>query len=126
MKIRERRANVAIIIACLGLFGLVSQNVDRRVKEIGARKTPGATMNSIVFMPTWEFVKRVLLANIIAWPLAWFSMNKWLQNFAYHTEIGWWVFALSGVIALVIALATVSLQAIKAATANPVESLRYE
>jgi putative ABC transport system permease protein len=117
---------VAIIIACLGLFGLVSQNTDRRMKEIGVRKILGATMNSIVFMLTGEFAKLVLLANVIAWPLAWYSMHEWLQNFAYHTDMSWWIFILAGFMTLVIALATVSIQAVKAATANPIESLRYE
>jgi putative ABC transport system permease protein len=80
----------------------------------------------MIFMLTNEFVKWVLLANLIAWPVAYYFMNRWLQDFAYKIEISWWMFALAGGIALVIALATVSIQAIKAATANPVESLRYE
>jgi putative ABC transport system permease protein len=117
---------VAVIIACLGLFGLVSHSTDRRTKEIGIRKILGANTNSILYMLTSEFIKWVLLANIIAWPLAWYSMQAWLKDFAYHTEISWWIFFLSGGIALMIALATVSFQAIKAATANPVKSLKYE
>jgi len=117
---------LAIILACMGLFGLISQNTNRRTKEIGVRKILGASINSIVFTLTNELLKSVVIANIIAWPLAWFIMNRWLQNFAYHTEMSWWIFVLSGGIALIIALATISLQAIKAATANPVNSLKNE
>jgi putative ABC transport system permease protein len=117
---------IAIIIACLGLLGLVSINIDRRIKEIGIRKILGASINSIVYTITGEYLKWIALANIIAWPIAYYFMNKWLQNFAYHTEISWWVFVLAGGIALLIALATVSFQAIKAAAANPIESLRNE
>lgn len=117
---------VAIIIACLGLFGLVSHSVDRRIKEIGVRKILGATVNSIVFRLTRDLLKWVALANIVAWPLAWYVMNKWLQNYAYHADMSLWIFFLSGGLALLIALLTVSWQAIRAATANPVESLRYE
>ncbi len=110
----------------MGLFGLISQNTNRRAKDIGVRKILGASINSIVFQFTNELLKWVAIANIIAWPFAWFIMNRWLQNFAYHTEMNWWMFVLSGGIALLIALATVSSQAIKAAMANPVESLRNE
>ncbi len=117
---------IAIILACMGLFGLISQNTERRIKEIGVRKILGASVNSIVFIIIRDLLKWVVLANIIAFPLAWFIMNKWLQNYAYHTDLSWWMFLLAGGIALVIALATVSFQAIKAATINPVESLRYE
>ena len=117
---------VAIFIACLGLLGLVSLSVDRRTKEIGVRKILGASVNSIIFTLTGEFLKWIALANIIAWPLAWYAMNKWLENFAYHTEMSWWMFILAGGISLVIAMGTVSFLAIKAATVNPVESLRYE
>jgi putative ABC transport system permease protein len=117
---------VAIIIACMGLFGLVSHSTDRRTKEIGIRKIIGANTNSIVYMLTRDFLKWVLLANVIAWPLAWYSMHEWLQNFAYHTEMSLWIFVISGGIALLIAFATVSFQAIKAATVNPLKSLRYE
>jgi putative ABC transport system permease protein len=117
---------VAIIIACLGLFGLVSHSVDRRIKEIGVRKILGASVDSIVFTLISEFLKWVALANIIAWPLALFLMNKWLQDFAYRIDLTIWPFLLAGLSALVIALLTVSYQAIKAATANPIEALRYE
>ncbi|HVO74063.1 MAG TPA: FtsX-like permease family protein, partial [Ignavibacteriaceae bacterium] len=117
---------IAIFIACLGLLGLVSISVDRRIKEIGIRKIIGASVDSIVFTLLSEFLKWIALANIIAWPVAYYFMNKWLQNYAYHTELSWWMFPLAGGIALLIAAAAVSFQAFKAATANPVESLRYE
>ena len=117
---------VAIILACMGLFGLVSLNTNRRTKEIGVRKILGASVNSIVLTLIGDFLKWIALANIIAWPIAWYVANEWLQNFAYHTEMSWWMFALAGGIAFAIALVTISLQAIKAATANPVKSLRYE
>jgi putative ABC transport system permease protein len=117
---------IAIFIACLGLLGLVSLSVERRIKEIGIRKILGATVNSILFTITGEFLKWITLANIVAWPLAWFAMNKWLQDFAYHTELRWWMFIIAGGISFLIGLATVSFQAVKAATSNPVKSLRYE
>jgi putative ABC transport system permease protein len=97
-----------------------------RTKEIGIRKALCASIVEIVILLSKEFTKWVILANIIAWPVAYLIMNNWLQNFAYRISIGWNVFILSAVIALIIAIATVSSQAIKAATANPVESLRYE
>ncbi|MCI0695558.1 ABC transporter permease [candidate division KSB1 bacterium] len=117
---------IAIFIACLGLFGLASFTAGRRTREIGIRKVLGATASGIVHLLSREFVKLVLVANVIAWPVAYFAMNKWLQSFAYRIDIGWWVFALAGGLALLIALITVSTQAIKAALANPVEALRYE
>jgi putative ABC transport system permease protein len=117
---------LAIYIACMGLFGLAAFTAEQRTKEIGVRKVLGASVSNIVQLLSKEFVKWVLLANIIAWPIVWYAMNKWLENFAYKIEIGWWVFILAGGIALIIALFMVSYQAIMAATANPVESLRYE
>ncbi|MCL4707441.1 ABC transporter permease [bacterium] len=117
---------LALIVACLGLFALVSLGVAQRTKEIGVRKVLGATVTDVVALLSKDFIKWVLVANIIAWPMAYFAMNKWLQNFAYRIDIGWWVFTLAGGIALVIALLTVSTQAIRAALANPVEALRYE
>ncbi len=117
---------LAIFIACLGLFGLTAFTVERRIKEIGIRKVLGASISTIVFLISKEFLKWVLIANIIAWPVAYYFMSNWLDNFAYKVEITIGVFILSAVIALLIALITVSSQTIKAATANPVKSLRYE
>lgn len=117
---------IAIIIGCLGLFGLVSYMAAQRTKEIGIRKVLGAKVSHVLALLSKDFLKLVLLANIFAWPAAWFAMNLWLQDFAYRIEIGWWVFALSGSLALLIALLTVSWQAIRAALSNPVEALRYE
>ncbi len=116
----------AILIACLGLWGLTSFIIERRTKEIGIRKVLGSSVLEIIIMMIKDFTKWILPANLIAWPITWYVMNRWLQNFAYKTDISWWEFVLSGGIALVIALATVCFQAIKAAAANPVESLRYE
>jgi putative ABC transport system permease protein len=117
---------LAIVIACLGLFGLASFMAEQRTKEIGVRKVLGATVSGIVGLLSKDFVKLVLVAFAVATPLAYFAMQRWLQDFAYRVDIGWWIFALAGGIALVIALLTVSFQAIKAAVANPVEALRYE
>jgi len=117
---------LGIIIAVLGLFGLASFMAEQRTKEIGIRKVLGATIANVVALLSKDFVKLVLLSNVIAWPVAWWAMNKWLQNFAYRIEISWWVFVLAGGLALVIALLTVSTQAVRAALANPVEALRYE
>jgi putative ABC transport system permease protein len=117
---------LAIFISCLGLFGLASFMADLKTKEIGVRKVLGATVPNIVLHLTKGFTKGIVLANIIAWPLAYFAMNGWLQQFAYRIGIGLWVFALSGILALGIAFFTVSYHTIKAATANPVDSLRYE
>jgi len=117
---------LSIVIACLGLFGLVSISAEQRTKEIGIRKVLGASVSNVALILSKEFLILVIVSNIIAWPLAYYFMNKWLQDFAYRIDVTWWVFAISGGIALVIALATVSFQAIKAAIANPVKSLRYE
>jgi putative ABC transport system permease protein len=119
-------ALIAIVIACLGLFGLSAYAAETRVKEIGIRKVLGASARSIVSLLTGDFIKLVLLANTVAWPLAYFVMNKWLQKFAYRIEMEWWVFAAAAGLTLAIALLTVSTQAIRAALANPVEALRYE
>ena len=119
-------ASLAILIAVLGLFNLISFSVTRRTKEIGVRKVIGATTFNIISLLTKDFIKWVLIANIFAFPMAYYFMNKWLNNFAYRIEINWWVFVLSGGIALVVAITTVTYQAIKAAAVNPVESLRYE
>ena len=117
---------MAIIIACLGLFGLISYSAEQRTKELGIRKVLGATATNVVTLLSKEFVKLVLLANLIAWPIAWFTMNQWLENFAYRVDISWWIFGLTGALALTIALLTVSSQAIKAALANPIVALRCE
>jgi putative ABC transport system permease protein len=116
----------AIVISLLGLFGLISLISQIRKKDIGIRKVLGASVESIVFMITKEFILIVTAANVIAWPIAYYVMNKWLEDFAYRIELSWWMFALSGIIALLIALITVGYQAIKAAMANPVDSLKYE
>ena len=116
----------AIFIGCLGLFGLVTYAAEQRTKEIGVRKVLGASVSSIVAMLSKDFAKLVLIASVIAFPVAWWAMNKWLQSFAYRINISWWVFVIAGVSAILIALITVSFQAIKAAIANPVKSLRTE
>ena len=125
-KIFNSFALLAIIISCLGLLGLASYVAELRTKEIGIRKVLGASVGGIVFSLSKEFIKWVLIANIIAWPVAYYFMNEWLHDFAYRIGISWWIFLLSGGIALLIAIATVSFQAVKAAIANPMRSLRYE
>jgi putative ABC transport system permease protein len=117
---------MAIFISCLGLFGLASFTADQRTKEIGIRKVLGASVSNVVVLLSRDFTKWVILANVVAWPVAYLVMNKWLQNFAYRISLGVWMFILSGVIALIIALLTVSTKALKAAVANPADSLRYE
>ena len=119
-------AVLALLIACLGLFGLASFSTEKRTKEIGIRKVLGANSGSIAILIIKEFIRWIIIANLIAWRTAYFVMNKWLQDFAYRINISWWMFVFAGGIALLIALATISFQAIKAATANPVESLKYE
>jgi len=117
---------LAIIIACLGLSGLSAYAITRRTKEIGIRKSNGARTGQVMVLLNSDFVKWVLIAFIIATPAGWFAMDRWLQNFAYRAEMSWWIFGLAGVIALAIALFTVSWQSWRAATRNPVDSLRYE
>jgi putative ABC transport system permease protein len=117
---------LSIFVACLGLFGLAAFTAEERTKEIGVRKVMGASSTNILFLLSKEFIKWVLVANVIAWPVAYFVMNKWLQNFAYQTSVGLWPFILSAILALLIALFTVSYQSIKAAITDPVECLRYE
>jgi putative ABC transport system permease protein len=119
-------ACIAILIACLGLFGLSAFSISQRIKEIGIRKVIGASVSSIVTLLSKDFLKLVAIASLIAFPLAWYAMNSWLQDFAYRSNIPWWIFAAAGIIAVVIALATISFQAIRAATVNPVKSLRSE
>jgi putative ABC transport system permease protein len=115
-----------IFVACLGLFGLATYTAEQRRKEIGVRKVLGASITQVTRMLSKEFIKLVVIASLIAFPIAWWAMNKWLQSFAYRIDISWWVFAVAGLAALMIALITVSYQAIKAAIANPVKSLRTE
>jgi putative ABC transport system permease protein len=117
---------LAVTIACLGLFGLSAFIVERRTKEVGVRKVLGSSTGEVVFLLVKQFLKWVVIANLIAWPMAWFAMRKWLQGFAYQTRLTVWIFILSGILALGIALFTVGYQAIRAARANPVDSLRYE
>ncbi len=117
---------LSIFIACLGLFGLVSFTAEQRSKEIGIRKVLGASVPDILVMLTKNFTQWVLLANIFAWPIAWYAMNKWLQNFAYRVGLSIWPFLLAGLTALVIALISLSWQALRVAMANPIQSLRYE
>lgn len=117
---------LAIFVSCLGMFGLASFAVERRTKEIGVRRVLGASVSGIVALLSKDFIKWVLIANFISWPIAYIVMNEWLQNFAYRISIGILTFLFAGTIALIIALLTVSYQSIKAAVANPVESLRYE
>ena len=119
-------AFLAIFISCLGLLGLVIFTAEQRTREIGIRKVLGATVPNVVGLLSKDFLKLVLIANLISWPLGWWAMSKWLQNFEYRITISWWVFVLAGLAAVLIALLTVSYQAIKAAIANPVKSLRTE
>ena len=117
---------IAILISCLGLFGLATFSAEQRNKEIGIRKVLGASVSGIVQLLSKDFLRLVLIAIVIATPIAWWAMNKWLQNFAYKIDISWWMFAIAGLLAIAIALFTVSFQAIKAAISNPVKSLRTE
>lgn len=117
---------VAIFIACLGLFGLASFTAEQRTKEMGVRKVLGASIAGLVILMSREFAKWVLIANIIAWPVAYFTMNNWLQSFAYRIDLSIWIFLSTAVLAFVIAILTVSYQSIKVSLANPVKSLRYE
>lgn len=117
---------LAILIACLGLFGLAAYAAEQRTKEIGIRKVLGATVSNITAMLSKDFLKLVIVAAVIAFPLAWWVMHSWLQDFAYRTDMSWWVFIMAGAVAALIAIVTVSFQTIKAAVMNPVKSLRNE
>jgi putative ABC transport system permease protein len=117
---------ITILIACLGIFGLASFAAERHTREIGIRKVLGASVSGIVVSLSKKFTKWVVLANVIAWPVAYYFMTRWLGNFAYRINLNIWTFIFSGLAALMIALLSVSYQSIKAATANPVDSLRYE
>jgi putative ABC transport system permease protein len=116
----------AILIGCLGLFGLITYAAEQRTKEIGLRKVLGASINSIVFLLSKDFTRLVFIASLIAFPIAWYAMHSWLQSFAYRVEIKWWIFIIAGLISLTIAFITVSVQAFKAAIINPAKSLKNE
>ncbi len=119
-------SGLTIFVACLGLFGLATFTAEQRTKEIGIRKVLGANTASVVALLSKDFLRLVAVAFLIAAPLAWWAMNRWLQDFAYRITIGWWVFALAAVLAMLITLVTVSFRAIRAANANPINSLRSE
>jgi putative ABC transport system permease protein len=125
-KLSRYFAFLAIFISCLGLFGLVTFTAEQKTKEIGIRKVLGASVTGIVRMLSKDFLTLVVIAAVIAFPVAWWVMHRWLNDFAYRVNIGWWVFVVAGIIALLIALLTISFQSIKAAIANPVKSLRTE
>jgi len=119
-------AVIAICIACLGLFGLSMYATRQRIKEIGIRKVLGASVTGVTALLSKDFLQLVFLSILIAFPIAWLLMNKWLEDFAYRITISWWMFLVAGIVTVLIALITVSFQAIKAAVANPVKSLRTE
>ncbi|HEY4830955.1 MAG TPA: FtsX-like permease family protein, partial [Waddliaceae bacterium] len=119
-------AVLAIIISCLGLFGLATYTAERRIKEIGIRKVLGASVSGITALLSKDFIKLVWVSCMVAFPVAYWAMHKWLQNYQYRIEISWLIFLIAGLLAILIALLTVSFQAVKAAVANPVKSLRTE
>jgi ABC-type antimicrobial peptide transport system permease subunit len=119
-------ASIAIFLSCLGLYGLASFMAVQRIKEVGIRKVLGATVGNIIYLFSKEFVILIAIAFAIATPIAWYYMHQWLQDYVYRINISWWLFAAGGLAAIIIALATISFQAIKAAMANPVKSLRSE
>jgi len=117
---------LAIFIAALGLFGLSSFTTEQRTREIGIRKVLGSTVPEILILLSKEFSRLVIIAIVIAIPVSWFGMDKWLQSFAFQTNISWWIFAISGIVAILIAYLTIIFQALKASRTNPVEALKYE
>jgi putative ABC transport system permease protein len=119
-------AFIAIFIASLGLLGLSAFAISQRIKEIGIRKILGANSGNIVGLLSKDFLKLVLVAAVIAFPVAWIAMSKWLEDFAYRITISWWIFIIAGIIAALVAFVTISFQALKAANANPVKNLRTE
>jgi ABC-type antimicrobial peptide transport system permease subunit len=119
-------AAIAIFLSCLGLYGLASFMAVQRIKEVGIRKVLGASVGSVVYLFSKEFIILIAIAFIIASPVAWYFMNRWLQDYVYRINISWWIFIIGGISAIIIALITVSFQAVKAAIANPVKSLRSE
>jgi putative ABC transport system permease protein len=116
----------AVFIACLGLFGMASFTAEQRTKEIGIRKVLGATVSGVVVLLAKDFLKLVLFANIIAWPIAYLAMKKWTQGFSYQAVIGVEMFVITGLLAAVIALLTISFQSIKAALSHPIKAIKYE
>lgn len=125
-KLSNYFAFLGIFISCLGLLGLAMFTAQQRTKEIGIRKVLGASAASLANLLSKDFLQLVFISFLIAFPLSWWAMNSWLHSYAYRTEISWWIFIVAGVIAMLIALITISFQAIKAAVANPVKSLRTE
>ena len=125
-KLSQVFAALAIIISCLGLFGLAAYTAERRTKEVGIRKVLGASVSGLAGLLSKDFIKLVCISCLVAFPIAWWAMHNWLQNYQYRIDIDWWVFIIAGLVAIFISLATVSFQAIKAAIANPVKSLRTE
>ncbi|HTB25965.1 MAG TPA: FtsX-like permease family protein, partial [Puia sp.] len=119
-------ATLAIIISCLGLFGLAAYTAARRTKEIGVRKVLGASVSGIVGLLSKDFLKLIAISCLVAFPVSWWVMHNWLLNYQYRIEIGWWIFLAAGISAMLIALITISFQSVKAAIANPVNSLRSE
>jgi putative ABC transport system permease protein len=117
---------LAVFIGCLGLFGMASYTAEQRTKEIGIRKVLGASASVIVLMLSREYILLVTIGNLIAWPVAYFMMKSWLDNFAYRTSLALWIFIAAGLLSLIVAVLTVSYQSLKAAFSNPVDSLRYE
>ena len=117
---------LAIVIACLGLVGLSSYTIETRTKEIGIRKVLGATVTAVVALVSVRILRLILIGFLIAVPLTWFAMNRWLDNFAYKIEIEWWIFALTGIIVVLIAALAIGVRTVRAAIANPVNSLRNE
>jgi putative ABC transport system permease protein len=119
-------AVLAICISCLGLFGLAAFTAERRTKEIGIRKVLGAGVMRLAGLLSGEFLKLIALSSLLAFPIAWYAMHSWLQNYAYHIEISWWVFLVAGAASLLIAMLTICFQTIRAAVSNPITSLRSE
>jgi ABC-type antimicrobial peptide transport system permease subunit len=119
-------ASLAICISCLGLFGLAAFTAERRTKEIGIRKVLGAGVMGLAGLLSAEFLKLIAFSSLLAFPVAWYAMHSWLQNYEYHITISWWVFVAAAVTSVIIALITISFQTIRAAVANPIRSLRSE
>jgi putative ABC transport system permease protein len=125
-KVMNLFSGIAIVLACLGLFGLSSYAAKQRVREIGIRKVLGAPLGHLALLLSASFLRLALVAIVISFPLAWLAMNTWLQDFPYRTTMSWWVFVLAGIVVLAITLATVSIQALRTALLNPVRNLKAE